>query len=294
MTSEDVTLIAVSYFGADDAFALLESLLAQDEKKWTLLIVDNTDDSTQRARLDELRAVDSRVDVMRAPGNLGYLGGAAWALEQRPPAGDAAVLNTDLVLMGPGALRQLAQAARAGSDIGMIAPSVISERSGRDQNPHLAAPPSVRISVLRALSMSTPLLAQSTIYASTLLSRKSEARRVPDKAESRAEIYAPHGSFLYFTAEYLRRGGSLRHPLFLFAEEVFVAEECLNAGLKVLFEPSIKILHREHANTGVRRPRLLLKASGRATRYVLSTAWTRRRRMRATQQQIQRIGGISS
>lgn len=282
MNAPSVTLIAVSYFGAADAYDLLESLVLQTEKNWRLLVVDNTSDGDEAEQLQRLEQRDDRVEILVAPRNLGYLGGAAWCLRQRPVAGDVVVLNTDLTLGSCEALEALRQRSQTHEDIGMIAPSIISGLSGADQNPHLEHPPTVRASLVRALAMNNPVTAQLTIYASALRSRRRHSRPAERRRDQKRDVYAPHGSFMYFTEHYFDGGGSLEHPLFLFAEEIFVAEECRKAKLRVTFDPAVVIQHREHASTGLTRSWTLLRDSGRASRYVLRTTLNRRRRNHAS------------
>jgi GT2 family glycosyltransferase len=64
------------------------------------------------------------------------------------------------------------------------------------------------------------------------------------------QIFAPHGSCIIFHRNYFKRGGSLQHVAFLFAEELFIAEEARRIGLRVVYAPTIRIDDLEHASTG--------------------------------------------
>src|SRR5262249_2176510 len=79
-------------------------------------------------------------------------------------------------------------------------------------------------------------------------------------------IYAPHGSFIAFRRTYFERGGSLNHPVFLFGEEIFVAETARRLGLTISYDRRLEVIHREHKSTGYfPSPRISAYSSQAAT-----------------------------
>src|SRR3989442_12924430 len=63
-------------------------------------------------------------------------------------------------------------------------------------------------------------------------------------------IYAPHGAFFIFSRRYFEAGGYLDGNLFLYGEEISVAEICRSLGLPVIYEPSLFVVHNERRSTG--------------------------------------------
>ena len=39
---------------------------------------------------------------------------------------------------------------------------------------------------------------------------------------------------------------NLNHPIFLFNEEITVAEQCVRLGMTISYRPELKVIHREH------------------------------------------------
>jgi GT2 family glycosyltransferase len=193
MPKSSVTLIAVSYFGAADADHLVDSLLLQTFRDWSLVLVDNSVDDVEHQRLLSLSERDSRIRVLSPESNLGYFGAAQFALEAEAPQGDVVVMNTDLAFGGPGVLGDLYREADGSEDIGVIAPAIISGRTSRDQNPHMARIPAVRTAAKRRWATATPLLTQVTLWVSDVRNRRRPSPIVTD-VEPR-DIYAAHGSF---------------------------------------------------------------------------------------------------
>jgi GT2 family glycosyltransferase len=270
MPERSVTLIAVSYFGAADADHLVDSLLLQTFGDWDLVLVDNSVDDVEHRKLLSLSERDSRIRVLSPESNLGYFGAAQFALDAEAPLGHVVVMNTDLVFGGPGVLGDLHREADGSEDIGVLAPAIISGRTSRDQNPHMAEIPAVRTAAKRRWATATPLLTQLTLWVSDVRNRRRPLRSVID-VEPR-DIYAAHGSFIYFTHAYFESSGDFRHPLFLFGEEVYVAEHVRQHGLRIRYLPRIEVRHVEHGTMGIRRPRALLRMSGLATKYALEAA----------------------
>lgn len=270
MSDPSISIIAVSYFGAADARLLVDSLLPQDFDDWQLVIVDNSVDPTERELLQELASDDARIRILFSVKNLGYFGAAHHAFDVVSPLGDVVVMNTDVVFGGPTVLGQLRRESLSRDDLGVLAPAIISERSGRDQNPHLVAMPSVRVAAMRRWATATPLLTQLSLLLSDVRRRK---RPLPGTQPGEVSlIYAAHGSFMYLTEKYFASSGDLRHPLFLFGEEIYVAEHARRAGLETWHLPMVTMNHVEHGTMGIRRSRAVLQMSGKATRYALHTA----------------------
>lgn len=67
------------------------------------------------------------------------------------------------------------------------------------------------------------------------------------------EGVALHGSFLTFSPEYIQKYEGLEEVTFLYGEEWLLYNRCSFNGLKMIFDPSIKIIHYEHLTLKKRR-----------------------------------------
>ncbi|WP_164701572.1 glycosyltransferase [Modestobacter sp. KNN46-3] len=241
-------LLAVNYFGSGEAGGLVRSLLGQERPDWQLTLIDNSESAEETERLRAL-TTDPRVDVVRAPGNLGYFRAVAWFTAQRATDADwVAVCNVDLELAGPAFTARLGALDRPTS---LLAPHIVALPSGRPQNPYMAQRPTARRMLFRRLVLSTRLSARA---AQAVAARK---RAIPTvQSEPAQQVYAPHGSFMLFPRAWSQVGGSFDHPPFLFGEEVTVGERARRLGLDVRYEPSLEVVHREHQATGQRSRRL--------------------------------------
>jgi GT2 family glycosyltransferase len=112
---------------------------------------------------------------------------------------------------------------------------------------------------------SNPIIGQAAVLASEVKRRL----RQPDARVDgcRRPIYAPHGSVIAFHRRYFSEGGNLKHPVFLFNEELTIAEKCRRLGFTVMFEPSLRLIHDKHQATGMWRSGRILRAQAEAAEY---------------------------
>ncbi|GAB2683748.1 glycosyltransferase [Thalassiella azotivora] len=262
-----IWLCAVSYFGSATVDGLVESLRAQGHQAWRLVLVDNSSDPDEAHRLRGVAERDERVSVLEAGENLGYLGGARYALD-RVTLDDGdwfVVANTDLEL-GDGALDALAGVDDP--DVGVVAPRILDVRSGRDSNPYWLHRPTRRRLLKARLAFSTVTTARLAVALAVVGRRRTS----PPTEHVEGDLYGAHGSFMAFSSRYFSAGGTLDFPLFLFGEEMFVAEECRRLGLRTRYLPTMRVRHAGHESTGVWRSREVLRHQMRAVRYCYELA----------------------
>jgi len=262
-----ILIIAVSFFGSKDLVSYLESLRAQTFHAWRIVIVDNSESPDEWRLIRELAHGDSRVQAMRAPKNLGYFGAVHWALQQTSYSDDRwlIVSNVDVRLAGPETLSELMLVPPKG--IAVVAPSIRSTWDGKDQNPYQLTRPTIQQMNRRRWILGNPILLQLVILIYAAKGRLMRHRNNSlDPTESRF-IYAAHGSFFAVSHSFLDCGGHFEFPLFLFAEELFIAEQARTYGLRTLYAPAVKVEHIEHSQTGYFRSFKMLQHGARAARY---------------------------
>ena len=162
------------------------------------------------------------------------------------------------------------------STVGVIAPRIQTVPSRIEQNPFMRNRPGwLRWTSLRLIYSN---------YGSAAiwhwLARQKKALRSLLKlrvgslslngASGRQRIYAPHGAFFIFSRRYFEAGGYLDGNLFLYGEEISVAEICKSLRLPIIYEPSLCVFHNEHQSTGRRITRFTYECQKKALRYITS------------------------
>ena len=148
-------------------------------------------------------------------------------------------------------------------DIGWIAPQIWSEKEKRDKNPRQTGRYSLKKLKLLRLGYQYPWL--DTLYSKTLYKRKIINKNQP------GFVYSGHGSFIILTRSFIARCGIINYPIFLFCEEIYLAERCLQAGLKVVYSPNMKVIDVEHVSTGKMDHRTYCHYNLEAIEYIIKT-----------------------
>ena len=262
-----IVVVAVSYFGSKDLGPYLKSLQAQTFEEWNLVVVDNSEDDDEWHQIESLTDGEIRVKVLRADMNLGYFGAVEWALPQvdHPNVTWLVVSNTDVHLANNDTFAELIRVPMEG--IGVLAPSIRSAKDGHDQNPYQLRRPTVTQMRIRKMILGNILLAQIVILVYAVIHRTFKTHNASQHTSAAKFIYAAHGSFFAVSRTFLDRGGNFDFPMFLFAEELYVAEQARGLALKTLYAPSVKVEHFEHRQTGYLRSHKILKCGAQAAHY---------------------------
>ena len=215
------------------------------------IIVDNSGELTNQSGCCTLTGFQ-RLRLVSPGQNLGYFGGANAGYAARDDHLDpdiTMIANPDL-LFSDGFFDQLAtQSALWPSDAGVIFPAVKDSATQRDSNPFLRTRPDVKYLDTRIFFFGSRLR-----YSVWMLLHlvKSKLRKRPQASaieHSINPIYAGHGSLFLFLPAYFTNGASLAFESFLYAEELFVAEMCRNAGLKPFHDTALLVDHVSHITT---------------------------------------------
>jgi GT2 family glycosyltransferase len=274
--SQTMLLICVKYGADEETSEYLESVRGlRGQENLRVLVVDNTIDG----RPPQLLTRDNYATI-HAPANLGYFGGARYGLslylQHNSPPDWVAISNVDLVISDREFLTHLAQLSHD-PRIGVVAPSIRSTLTGKDQNPYLRArPTAARMHMYKwlyrsRLILNTYELAAAAFHRAHSASLKLKASSVDEKQNLPETIYAPHGSFMILSNNYFARGGDLQFPGFLFGEEIYIAESIRRLGLEVVYEPSLQVLHNEHQSTKLFKSRKVAAYAASSAEYCADT-----------------------
>lgn len=278
MLTPSILTICVNYNNDEETAGFVKALLAQkgifDQR---VIIVDNSEPSLADSPLRDLAHADRRI-WLRYPGkNLGYYGGAALGLceyvKEFPLPQWIIVCNTDIDLIQPDFLSKFCDLYSVNHHA-VIAPAIISKLSGKDQNPHMKFRPSRwRMFFYKWFFRYYPTLIGYQMLSLVKQRLYALIRKIPtvNRQKMRQQlpkiIYAPHGSFVIFHRSYFEAGGSLDYPVFLFGEEIFIAETAKRLGLTVAYEPRLQVVHREHTTTSIFKSRKISRFIKEAAKY---------------------------
>lgn len=229
-----------------------------------LFIADNTICNYQTLKNEKIG--DINIKVFSFHKNYGYFGSIQRMMKINDVfIYDFCILSNVDVKMTPQTLYKLCNNPIE-ENIGWIAPQTFSISEKRDLNPALTQRYSrLRIKILR-LFYKYPILLRT--YEKTLYKRKKILKY---SSQQNKEIYAGHGSFIILTQEYFKRCGIINYPVFLYDEELYLAEECRIHNLKVIYSPNIIINDIGKVSTGKLPNDFYCKCNLEGIEYILKT-----------------------
>ncbi|WNZ80059.1 glycosyltransferase [Pseudomonas sp. P105] len=166
------------------------------------------------------------------------------------------VCNVDLVVAEDFFSVLLTQSV--GSETGLVAAGIFSDRDGRDLNPKIARRPTARKINFMRIVCSSVVLFRGYMKLARMRERARSRTQQRDRriagttkvvVPTRSPMYGAHGSFMVFTRRYFTKGADVAYPRFLFGEEVFVAEQLLRHNLSIQHVPGLRVFDKEHAST---------------------------------------------
>ena len=215
--------------------------------------------------------------VMTADSNLGYFGGAKAGIDYYVQRCGSlpnwiVIANNDVIVEDPSFLEKLFICDP--QKVGMLAPSIMSTRTGSDQNPFLRRRPGrARMLELR-LWLSNYYMARFheqlsyCKYAIRGWLGSFGRKKSNDRAWAGERIYSPHGAFLIFSRTFFELGGYLDDAQFLYTEEITLGEMCRSLKLPIVYDPHLVAVHDEHRATGRRYSRATYRHQKNAIGYL--------------------------
>lgn len=264
-----LALFCVTYNSYNELFSFLDSVSCAITESGNfdvdVYVADNTEKNIKNLS-NIYEDAPFKLKVFAFNTNYGYMG----AISRMVNGIDCseydfiAISNVDLIL-SKDALSQLLS-TNISDDIGWIAPALLSGLEKRDRNPQILKRYSIgRLKLLR-LMFKYPIL--HYVYCKTFYKRKKMSKYGP------MDIYAGHGSFMLFTKSFYSHNKTLDYPIFLYGEEIFLAELCRNAGLRVVYRPNIVIYDEEHVSTSKLKRSFYYKCNYEALDFLIRKFYT--------------------
>ena len=263
----------VNYNSENDTLRYLKTI-KESYKRTThcsldIIIVDNSTIKLSKLK-DKISGLNLDVTVIDAE-NVGYFGAFKLALEtigyERVILYDHVIIsNVDLELSSDffGTL----QTITPHSGVGVFAPSIFSKHRKTCLNPKILTKPSKYRVLFNYVMFKYPCLFK-------YYSRVSDIKiKLTQLSKDRKHIYAPHGSFMIFNRIFFLKGGVISYPVFLFGEEIYVAETVKSLNLKIEYIPSLKIYDWEHASTSKEKISFISQEHRKALKYILTNYYS--------------------
>lgn len=275
-----VCILAVCHNSYQESLVFLDSItgsIKSTKVELDFFFIDNS--SEVKADLVECvknRSPEYKINYVRSD-NWGYLPSIAFAIEGLNIAltdyDYVCISNVDLSMSK--SFFPALMSLPISKGIGIYAPSILSSALGVDRNPKILKRPSfLKLKVNQQFfRYSSSYLILRVVNALRLkLRQRLKSSRDPSSSSQKeipVNIYAPHGSFMILTNEFIKRERELCYPMFLFCEEIYVAEKAKEFNLEVVYSPDLIIYDSEHVSTSLMRSESYRKSNFEALSYIL-------------------------
>lgn len=258
-----IAIYCINYHSYDSLKDFLVSIEVAAKKaeqvvKISVFIADN---SLPAEEID-FRSQYYSLEVYPTGRNLGYFGAAEYVMSRVSPADfDYAIISNVDVLLTENTFIELSNIPYD-STYGWIAPSLYSQTYHFDWNPQATKRYPIRkLRIMRFLFKHPLLLRLKQI----ILHKYRHFDTYPS-----GDIYAGHGSFIILTKAFFNKCGIIHYPVFLYFEEIYLAEECLKHQLKVVYLPQIHVLDIGGTSTGKIPSKIYCKYNYEGINHIIS------------------------
>lgn len=244
----EIGYVCTNYNNSGYTREAVRTFLANGPHKYRVAVVDNHSDAESVRILEQLPSEFRNVELVLNEENKGYFRGLNEGirhLRARFPDMQYMVVGNNDLLFPPDFVASIQRKATLFEKYPVISPDIVT-LDGVHQNPHVVS----RISKVREfvydLYYANYYLA---IVIRTLagLSRRWTDRRDEASYMVAQEIYQGHGACYVLGPVFFRHFEELWAPSFLMHEEYFLSIQLSDKGMRVFYEPSIKVEHHWHA-----------------------------------------------
>lgn len=241
--------VFINYNDHHTTINCVKSIQQMDHRGATshIIIIDNESQAGDFSALAESISEFSNIEIVRSEKNLGYFGGLNLGISKinNPEKHFVTIGNNDLLYH-----REFIQSVLNKKELfetyPVISPNIIT-LDGTHQNPHVIKKISRFRQMIYDLYFSNYLFANQ-ISRLVKLSGKLTSRKDNEQKEIAQPIFLGHGSCYLLGPLFFKHFDQLWAPTFLFDEEIFLSKQLEQKGMKIYYEPSIKVKHCMHAS----------------------------------------------
>ncbi|MGF7144106.1 GT2 family glycosyltransferase [Anaerotaenia torta] len=245
----DIVISVACYNNEDEIIAFAEQLSHQRISENLCLLVSCNSCSSSSDLEKKLNDVSVQTAVYNPKVNLGYLHGCLYGLSEYSRENEydwAMISNTDLIFEKDSFFEKFSKGIND-EDIWCVGPDITLKTTGAHQNPFLILPPSNRMINTWRFAYSNPVTFNLYFW---LAGVKSRLKKANNEILDSKFVYAVHGSCFLLRKECIEKIIEVKDEIFMYEEELLVAEVTKANGKKVFFDNNLSVVHNENQVTG--------------------------------------------
>lgn len=262
MIKNKFAFVILNYKNYQVTLELLRNLTKHSwVKDVNIYVVDNGSNNESVTELQKVNYL--KFKLIAVENNLGFANGMNLGIEKarEDECNYVCLVNSDIEIpiTEIDFLEKITNTYHQDNKIAVIAPS-ITDLDGLEQNPMLVRDLTKYEILKKKLFYLTGFyhiyyfLRVYLFYS--IVNYFSEKRHIAHRAKVKKRamkesqyIYIPHGSFIILTPTYFNCWNSLDKNTFIYCEEIILAEHVKQNNLKIWFENTLKVTHKESKST---------------------------------------------
>jgi len=265
-----IAFVILHYCAIEDTFACVDSIQRKiDTEHYEIVIVDNHSPDNSGADLLKRYASVDKIKVLINDENMGFAKGnnVGFSFAKKELGCDFIVLlNNDTLIVQDDFFAVILDEYHK-SDFSVLGPKIITPKPPFDDNPGRDFILSEQHLDKYILKIKTHLFFNYLRVEGTLnkmlklLKKKSKSAstKKAEKVELRCENVQLHGCCWIFSPTYVKLLDGIDSRTFLYKEEEILYTQMMRRGLKTVYNPALKVYHKEDASTNSINSRPYLK-----------------------------------
>lgn len=240
----EVHVIAVNYNGSKYTIEYYNSILAvfpNDKYSLIFIVVDNGSSKEEFDKINDFAKDKDKCYIVKNQVGKGYLNAINRGIKESKKIAKADFIlagNNDIIIEQDDFFQTLENYEQE-SDIMMIAPCVIT-LNGQHQNPFIVKKHTFFQKWLLNLQLSNYTIFRCGLFLNRLLSKMKKKEMLLKKKN----IYAAHGSLFILTSLFVEKIYPVWDDIFLYGEEIILAEAIKKHQGMIIFDPNLKVTHK--------------------------------------------------
>ncbi len=244
--------VILHYKTADDTIECIKSIEMLNDKAY-IVVVDNASNNGSIEKVEKICNQYDNIHIIKNNENLGFAAGnnVGFRYAKNEVGADfIAVLNNDIIVPDKEFIHQV-EALYADTKFDVAGPDIESLADHGHQNPMLTTVLSVKAVDKEIFRYKVLAIVNKTGLYEKLKKNRLEAEKTPvKKTEKRMENVTLHGAFVIFSKNFIDREEYCFRPgTFLYMEEAILYRYCMSQDYKLIYDPDIKVFHREDSST---------------------------------------------
>lgn len=258
-----ISFVILHYITLDDTIECIQSIKENiDYKDYSIVVVDNGSPNNSGGELIKKYSGDEKVNIVLSKENLGFAKGnnIGFTYAKHEKKADFIVMiNNDTIIEQKDFCNFILNEYKK-NNFAVAGPDIISLVDNQHQNPIPVLYKSID-DVISKIKKFKTLLFLNYLGLDTLIQKLKEKIKGRDNTNSSVNLkdYKLHGSCMIFSPDYINVYEGLYEKTFMYGEEDILKYISQRDKFKMVYLPSLNILHKEDSSTNAEYKKDILK-----------------------------------